>query len=106
MKTQKEINQEIKELTESEWTKRINSRILNLRQIKLYLESNSSEAFLKTDLEKLNSILRKRRGEFNERFAKCSLVGKDLSKLKAKVKTELEIPFLEKRVKTLKYILS
>lgn len=104
----KEVEKEIKELSEDKplsWEKKMQNKIIFMRTVIKYLETEPRIEFVKAELDRLTDSINK----LNTGFVHwCNSLKENLTNTQAKNKfeTEVGIKTMNKQLKTLRYILS
>ncbi len=112
MKTTSELHQEIKDIEYSirheemkpAVEKRLRKRIPFLKTCIAYVETNPSQTFMKSEVEKVENKIRLRMAQFSLDDYQ-ELDKKTVTKLRKEHEKKYEIPHLREQLKTLKFLL-
>lgn len=113
MKSIVEINEEIKQVQkEISSARAMNSKHIALSnrnkfliEIKMYLETSPSEAYLKQEKKYMLNIISSKESQYTKWSSDVCLSNVDVNKRRAMFNREVGITGLNKRIKTLNYIL-
>lgn len=118
MKTVQQIKEEVNSLIENHKEKErkaatskkkvpsIKSKLDFLKMCRLYLETNPSPEFLKSEVKRMEDIVSSKESQFKEWTVPHELKSQSINKQKAAFFREVGVSDIKKRIKTVKYLLS
>lgn len=86
--------------------KKKRERVDELKNLKLYIESNPSEGFIKSEIDRIEKSIERINDFENFKIWRLSQDHSDQKKLKTQYNKELGLPTLKAQLKTLNYLLN